>query len=141
MMRSLQSSRARQRKRPADQRDASVKVPRLTWRGIAGSDPLLCYSDSRSLKGRNSMPTIAYFFGITVLMRYNDHQPPHFHALYQGFEALVGIEDGEVIAGNLPRTASTIVRDWTLVRRTELMENWRRARALQPLNRIPGPDA
>ena len=86
------------------------------------------------------MPTISYFFGITVLMRYNDHPPPHVHALYQGFEALISIEDGAVIAGALPRTATNILRDWTLVRQEELMENWRRARALQPLNRVPGPD-
>jgi hypothetical protein len=45
------------------------------------------------------MPTISYFFGITILMPYNDHPPPHFHAVYQGFEALVQIENGEVIAG------------------------------------------
>jgi Domain of unknown function (DUF4160) len=52
------------------------------------------------------MPTISYFYGITILMRYNDHPPPHFHAVYQGFEALVQIENGEVIAGVLPRTAA-----------------------------------
>jgi hypothetical protein len=86
------------------------------------------------------MPTISHFFGITILMRYNDHPPPHFHAVYQGFEALVQIENGEVIAGILPRTAARIVRDWAVVRQAELMENWRRARALEPLNRIAGPD-
>jgi hypothetical protein len=57
------------------------------------------------------MPTIAYFFGITILMRYNDHPPPHFHALYQEFEGIVRIEDGKQIAGSLPRTASRIVRE------------------------------
>jgi hypothetical protein len=86
------------------------------------------------------MPTISYFFGITVLMRYNDHPPPHFHALYSGHEAIVRIADGEVIAGSLPRTAFRIVRDWALLRHTELMEDWERARAFEPLNRIAGPD-
>jgi hypothetical protein len=86
------------------------------------------------------MPTIAYFFGITILMRYNDHPPPHFHALYQGFEATVRIEDGKPIAGNLPRIATRIVRDWTIARQAELMENWDKARAFEPLNRIPGPE-
>lgn len=86
------------------------------------------------------MPTIAYFFGITILMRYNDHPPPHFHALYQGFEAIVRIEDGKPIAGSLPRTAVRIVRDWAIARQPELMENWSKARAFEPLNRIPGPE-
>jgi hypothetical protein len=27
-----------------------------------------------------SMPTIAWFYGILIQMFYDDHQPPHFHA-------------------------------------------------------------
>jgi hypothetical protein len=28
------------------------------------------------------MPTISYFYGIAIQMFWNDHSPPHFHALY-----------------------------------------------------------
>lgn len=38
------------------------------------------------------MPRISQFYGITIAMYYDDHSPPHFHALYQGREAEVGID-------------------------------------------------
>jgi len=87
------------------------------------------------------MPTVAYFYGIAIQMFYNDHSPPHFHARYGQAKAIVRISDGELIAGELPPTAVRMVREWTLTRRGELDENWRRARAQQPLERIAGPDA
>lgn len=87
------------------------------------------------------MPTVAYFYGIAIQMFYNDHSPPHFHARYGQAKAIVRISDGELIAGELPPTAVRMVREWTLARRGELDENWRRARAQQPLERIAGPDA
>ena len=49
------------------------------------------------------MPTIAIFFGIVVRMWHDDHPPAHIHAEYQGFEALIAIDTGEVVQGNLPR--------------------------------------
>ena len=87
------------------------------------------------------MPTIAYFYGIAIQMFYNDHSPPHLHARYGRARAIVRLSDGEIIAGELPPLATRLVRDWTLARRAELEENWRRARAHAPLERVPGPDA
>lgn len=49
------------------------------------------------------MPIISIFFGIVIRMYHNDHAPPHFHASYQGFEALIRISDGSVMAGSLPK--------------------------------------
>lgn len=59
-------------------------------------------------------------------MYYSDHAPPHFHALYSGFEAIVKIDDGELLRGSLPRTALKLVRLWLEVDgvRLKLMENW-----------------
>jgi hypothetical protein len=87
------------------------------------------------------MPTIAWFYGIAIQMFYNDHSPPHLHARYGRARALVRISDGTLISGELPPTAARLVREWTLARRKELEENWERARAHQPLERIAGPDA
>jgi hypothetical protein len=87
------------------------------------------------------MPTIAWFYGIAIQMFYNDHSPPHLHARYGRARALVRISDGTLISGELPPTAARLVREWTLTRRPELEENWQRARAHQPLQRIAGPDA
>ncbi|WP_231879459.1 DUF4160 domain-containing protein [Methylomonas koyamae] len=51
------------------------------------------------------MPIISYFFGIYIRMYHDDHNPPHFHVEYQGHEALIAIETGEVLAGSLPNKA------------------------------------
>ena len=37
------------------------------------------------------MPEISLFFGIRVTMYYDDHNPPHFHAEYNGQKILVDI--------------------------------------------------
>ena len=86
------------------------------------------------------MPTIAQFYGIVIVMFYDDHNPPHFHARYGKAKAVVRIADGEILAGALPPTARRLVRDWALARRAELEENWRRAMQHQELERIAGPD-
>ena len=87
------------------------------------------------------MPTIAFFYGIAIQMFYNDHNPPHLHARYGRAKAIIRLSDGEIIAGELPPTAARLVKEWTLARRAELEENWRRARSHQELERVPGPDA
>ncbi len=37
------------------------------------------------------MPEISRFYGIIIRMYYDDHNPPHFHALYGDDEAWVNI--------------------------------------------------
>jgi hypothetical protein len=86
------------------------------------------------------MPTIAIFYGIVIQMYWREHSPPHLHAFYQGFEALIGIEAGDVIGGRLPPRALRIVREWVALRRNELMANWQRGQQRIPFERIPGPD-
>ncbi|MDH7975281.1 DUF4160 domain-containing protein [Sphingomonas sp. AR_OL41] len=86
------------------------------------------------------MPIISIFFGIIIRMYHADHPPPHFHAAYQGLEAFVRIEDGEIVAGSLPRKAARIVRQWALDHQAELMANWARGEALEPMEMIIGAD-
>lgn len=43
------------------------------------------------------MPEISLFFGIGVAMYYDDHNPPHFHAEYNGNKALIEIDEARVI--------------------------------------------
>ena len=73
-------------------------------------------------------------------MYFDDHAPPHFHVEYQGAEALVAIDTGDLIEGQLPKKAARLVKEWCLDHQVELRENWQRAVALQPLQRIPGAD-
>jgi hypothetical protein len=86
------------------------------------------------------MPTVAYFYGIAIRMFFLKHPPPHFSASYSGDEANVSIESGEIIEGHLPRNAARIVKQWALAHRSELEDNWRRARSKAPLAKIAGLD-
>jgi hypothetical protein len=86
------------------------------------------------------MPIISSFFGIYVRMYFADHAPPHVHVEYQGHEALIAIEAGTIVQGELPKRALALVKQWCLDHCEELEQNWVRAQALQPLSRIPGAD-
>jgi hypothetical protein len=68
--------------------------------------------------------TISRFYGIAIRMYFSDHAPPHFHAVYSGDEAVVVIETGEVIRGQLPERALRLVREWASIHRDELNANW-----------------
>ena len=57
------------------------------------------------------MPEISRFLGIVIIMYYNDHAPPHFHARYGGFEITVRIAD-ELVEGRFPRRALGHVLEW-----------------------------
>ena len=87
------------------------------------------------------MPTIAYFYGISICMYYDDHNPPHFHAFYGEHEAKVAIDTGEVMEGRLPRRAMRLVSEWALERKPDLMNNWERAHSGKQLERLTGLDA
>ena len=69
------------------------------------------------------MPTISTFYGILIQMFWQDHAPPHFHALYGEFEALIDIPTLEVIRGSLPRRALALVREWATLHHNELLED------------------
>ena len=59
-------------------------------------------------------------------MNYNDHLPPHFHAEYQGYEAIIEIANGNV-TGKMPRRALRMIWSWLDAHQEELKENWARA--------------
>ncbi|MGL4497693.1 MAG: DUF4160 domain-containing protein, partial [Chroococcales cyanobacterium] len=45
------------------------------------------------------MPSISQFYGILIRMFYNDHAPPHFHAVYGEYELIVGIAPITILQG------------------------------------------
>lgn len=57
-------------------------------------------------------------------MYFVDHNPPHFHAIYGEYEALVNIASGQILRGELPRTASRLVEQWRTEHVEELLANW-----------------
>jgi hypothetical protein len=82
------------------------------------------------------VPEISRFLGIVIAMFYNDHNPPHFHAYYGEHEVAIGIADGDILWGSLPRRALGHVQEWRLIHLRELAADWERARGRQPLEPI-----
>ena len=71
------------------------------------------------------MPTICRFYGIVIRMYFDDHAPPHFHAVYGEFHATIDIAQTRVLQGGLPKRALELVVEWGELHRDELAANWR----------------
>lgn len=56
------------------------------------------------------MPTICVFYGITVRMYYDDHNPLHFHVFYGEFAAKIAFDTDEMITGQLPARVLALIR-------------------------------
>lgn len=69
------------------------------------------------------MPTLSMFYGIIIRMYYDDHNPPHFHAIYNKYEALITFE-GKVLKGTLPKKELQLVNAWCIIHKKELEANW-----------------
>ena len=82
------------------------------------------------------MPIIAVFFGIVVRMFYQEHEPAHFHAEFQGQQGKFDF-DGRQMMGNIQSgTALRLIAEWTVRHRAELERNWENMKAGRPLDRI-----
>ena len=77
------------------------------------------------------MPTISRFFGIVIQMFWNEHAPPHFHAQYGEYEAIINIHTLEQMEGKMPRRALSLVLDWAGLHQAELLEDWNLCEAKQ----------
>jgi len=82
------------------------------------------------------MPTISRFYGITVMIYNNDHPPPHVHIRYGSKNACVRIDDGTLLQGKFPKRQLAFVKEWVLMHRDSLIENWNLALAHAEVFRI-----
>lgn len=82
------------------------------------------------------MPEISRFYGIIIKMHYDDHNPPHFHAEYGEYQALIRIEDFAFMKGNMPPKASGLIAEWTALHKEELLQDWALAEDDKPLLKI-----
>ena len=74
------------------------------------------------------LPEIPRFYGIRIYMYYDEHNPPHFHAKY----------DGELLRGEMPQRISKIIAGWAVLHSRELEGNWEDARDGRELTSIRG---
>ena len=51
------------------------------------------------------MPVLSRFYGIVIRMYFqqSEHNPPHFHAIYEEHMAAICINDGVILEGELPK--------------------------------------
>jgi len=82
------------------------------------------------------MPVISEFYGIVIRMFFNDHPPPHLHAVYGEYELIVGIRPITIIEGNAPGRVRSMVVEWTALHQEALLVNWERCRNAQTPHRI-----
>ena len=73
------------------------------------------------------MPTLSMFFGIIVRMYYapKEHNPPHIHAYYQDYKAVVNVLDGNIADGELPTKQIRLVLAWVEIHKDELLADWK----------------
>ncbi len=70
------------------------------------------------------------FYGIMILMFNFDnkkHHLPHIHAQYAENTAVIAIENGEILEGELPGAKMKLVQAWIEIHRDELMADWKMA--------------
>jgi len=72
------------------------------------------------------MPTLSMFYGIVIRMYLgnSEHNPPHFHAYYQGMKGYFGIKNCEMIEGNLPEKQMKLIVAWAELHKDELLADW-----------------
>jgi hypothetical protein len=67
------------------------------------------------------------FYGILVAMFFADsdrHNLPHIHVRYAGQKASIAIEDGRVLAGDIPAKQLKMVQAWIEIHKEELFVDW-----------------
>lgn len=70
------------------------------------------------------VPRIAYFFGISIYMYLDDHGIPHCHGIFGDYAASFSIEEGKILAGQMPPKQEKKIKDWIMLNQEDLMEKW-----------------
>jgi len=70
------------------------------------------------------MPELSRFLGISIAMYFNDHNPPHFHVLYNEYDAEIEIKTLSVLNGKLPPRILGLALEWAEIYKDELIESW-----------------
>ena len=63
-------------------------------------------------------------------MFFNDHLPLHFHAEFGEFKAMISIETGEILQGEIPLKQLKLIQAWVILHEIELKENFEGLRKL-----------
>lgn len=83
------------------------------------------------------MPRISQFHGVSIYMYFQDHAPPHFHAMQGDDEALITITPPSLYRGTIPPSSLKRVVAWAALNQAALLVDWQLAQSGQQLNPIP----
>jgi len=72
------------------------------------------------------MPTLKIIDSVKIDIYSREHPPPHFHAIYGDYEALITIEDFEIYVGRLPKPQLNKVINWAKTNQALILENFKR---------------
>lgn len=88
------------------------------------------------------MPVVSRFLGIVIRMYYEEHGPPHFHAVYGEHKVSIDVQSGTT-RGTFPsralrhaRESAAIHQAELLISQAELLISWELARQRKRLGRI-----
>jgi len=70
------------------------------------------------------MPELSRFLGMTIAMYFKDHNPPHFHVLYNEYDVAIEIKTLSVIDGKVPPRILGLALEWAEMHKDELIEDW-----------------
>jgi len=70
------------------------------------------------------MPCIKIIDSIKLYVYAQDHNPPHFHAIYAEYEELIIIESLKTYSGHLPKTQRKKVIAWAAQHQLFIMNQW-----------------
>jgi len=73
------------------------------------------------------MAELSRFFGIIIRMfaeHGGRHHTPHFHAVYQEYEAVFTINPVELLTGSMPNKQQRLVIAWAEIHQVELIAAW-----------------
>ena len=71
------------------------------------------------------MPVIARFYGILIKMYFREHGTPHFYAIYGEYNGVFDLDTLDMIEGDLPSRAQSMIREWARQYQSELLAMWR----------------
>jgi len=70
------------------------------------------------------MPRVAIVDGVQIRFYPQEHPPPHFHAVYAGSRARIGIRPLRLLNGSLPPAKLALVLAWAEPRSQVLLDMW-----------------
>jgi hypothetical protein len=70
------------------------------------------------------LPRIASFLGISIYLYLDDHGTPHWHSMYGDYAGSFSLQDGSLLAGQMPPKQQKKIQNFISSNQEELMEKW-----------------